>query len=117
MTTAAADNHNVPIADDRNVPLPLRGDTFLGVFEALGQDLAINPNWLRVPFAAALLWNPEVVVGIYFALAVAVALSRWLVPAKSKAAPDRVSNASPASEPSVEPQKAEAKDEELAVAA
>ena len=117
MTTAAADNYNVPTADERDVPLPLRGDTFLGVFEALGQDLGINPNWLRVPFAAALLWNPEVVVGIYFGLAVAVALSRWLVPAKSRAAPEVVNNASAASEPAGKLENTETKDEELAVAA
>lgn len=81
MSTAAAQFEN----DDSRTPLPLRGDTFLGVFEAIGQDLGINPNWLRIPFAALILWNPAVIIGLYLALGVVIAASRWLFPLKSTA--------------------------------
>jgi len=81
MPIAAAQFEN----EDRRAPLPLRSDTFLGVFEAIGQDLGINPNWLRVPFAALILWNPEVIVGLYLGLGLVVAATRWFFPAQSKA--------------------------------
>jgi phage shock protein PspC (stress-responsive transcriptional regulator) len=80
MSTAAAQFEN----DDSRTPLPLRRDTFLGVFEAIGQDLGINPNWLRIPFAALILWNPEVIIGLYLALGLVVAASRWFFPAERK---------------------------------
>jgi phage shock protein PspC (stress-responsive transcriptional regulator) len=81
MSTAAAQLQN----DDSRTPLPLRRDTFLGVFEAIGQDLGINPNWLRIPFAALILWNPEVIIGLYLALGIVVAATRWFFPAERKA--------------------------------
>jgi phage shock protein PspC (stress-responsive transcriptional regulator) len=70
--------------DQSQTPLPLRSDTFLGVFEAIGQDLGINPNWLRVPFAALILWNPAVIIGSYLALGGIVALTRWFFPRQAK---------------------------------
>jgi phage shock protein PspC (stress-responsive transcriptional regulator) len=81
MSTAAAQFQT----DDSRTPLPLRRDTFLGVFEAIGQDLGINPNWLRIPFAALILWNPEVIIGLYLALGLVVAATRWFFPAERKA--------------------------------
>jgi phage shock protein PspC (stress-responsive transcriptional regulator) len=81
MSTAAAQFQT----DDSRTPLPLRRDTFLGVFEAIGQDLGINPNWLRVPFAALILWNPEIIIGLYLALGLIVAATRWFFPAERKA--------------------------------
>lgn len=66
--------------DDREPALPLRGDTLLGVCEAVGQDLRINPAWLRVAFAALLLWNPEVVVACYLGLGIVVAVTRLAFP-------------------------------------
>ncbi len=83
MSTAAAQFEN----DDSRTPLPLRGDTFLGVFEAIGQDLRINPNWLRIPFAALILWNPEVIVASYLGLGCLVAVTRWFFPVERKAIP------------------------------
>ena len=82
MSTAAGQYEN----DDSHTPLPLRRDTFLGVFEAIGQDLGINPNWLRVPFAALILWNPEVIVGLYLALGLVVAATRWFSPPRANRA-------------------------------
>ena len=61
-------------------PLPLRGDTMLGVCEALGQDFGFHPNWLRLAFAAPVLWNPWVAFAIYLALGVVVAISRLIAP-------------------------------------
>lgn len=70
-------------------PVFVRHDTFFGVCEALGQDLGFNANYLRVAFAVAILPAPMAVIGIYLALGVLVALSRWLFPvrrAEAKAA-------------------------------
>jgi phage shock protein C len=83
MSTAAAQFES----EDRRTPLPLRADTFLGVFEAIGEDLGFNPNWLRVPFAALLLWNPEVIIAAYLGLGCLVAATRWFFPVERKAYP------------------------------
>ena len=82
-------------AAERNVPLPLRGDTLLGVCEAVGEDLGFNPTWLRLAFAVLLMWNPEVVVACYLGLGVVVALTRWFFPVRKRvtvreAAPETV---------------------------
>ncbi|MBV8685115.1 MAG: PspC domain-containing protein [Alphaproteobacteria bacterium] len=66
-------------------PLPqpsllTRHDTLLGVCEALGEDFRFNANWLRIAFAVSLLWNPAAVIGLYLALGLLVAASRWLAP-------------------------------------
>ena len=61
-------------------PLWARDHTLLGVCEALGEDFGFNPMYLRVPFAALLLWNPTVVVATYVALGALVLLTRWLAP-------------------------------------
>ncbi len=66
---------------DKNIVL-WRHDTFLGVCQAIGQDFGFNPDWLRVVFASALLFNPTLVLGIYGALAVVVLASRLLFPAR-----------------------------------
>ena len=88
MSTAATAQAQpaLPAADERDPALPFRGDTFLGVCEALGQDLGFHPNWLRIPFAALILWNPTAIVGAYLALGVVVATARWFYPAEPKAA-------------------------------
>ena len=78
MSTAAAEFQADPSSP--NVALPLRSDTFLGVCEAIGQDLGINPNWLRVAFAPFIIISPWLTIGVYVALGAVVALSRWLYP-------------------------------------
>ncbi|MEO5612449.1 MAG: PspC domain-containing protein [Sphingomicrobium sp.] len=60
--------------------LVLRHDTILGVCEGIGEDFGFNPNFLRVPFAAGVLWNPLAILVIYLVLGAAFALSRWLYP-------------------------------------
>lgn len=58
----------------------LRNDTILGVCEALGRDLGFNPNFLRVPLAAGIIFAPLTMLGIYFALGAVAFVSRTFVP-------------------------------------
>ena len=107
MTTATTDSINEAPAqaeNQRQPALPFRGDTLLGVCEAIGQDTGINPTWLRVVFATLLLWNAEFVVISYLALGVVVAVTRWAFPDRKAAAP--------AQRRAAEPAKAEATVEE-----
>jgi phage shock protein PspC (stress-responsive transcriptional regulator) len=87
MSTATAQYQNGQdlAAEQERTPLPLRSDTFLGVCEAIGQDLGINPNWIRVLFAPVILINPVAAIGAYVGLGVVVAAARWMFPAKTKA--------------------------------
>ena len=58
----------------------LRSDTFFGVCEAIGEDLRIPANLLRIAFAPLLFWNPMLAFGLYAGLGLIVAFSRWLAP-------------------------------------
>jgi len=74
-------------AQENQVALPLRSHTILGVCEAVGEDFGFNPTFLRVPFAAIVLYSPLYAVGAYFALGLVVLASRLLFPkAKSETA-------------------------------
>lgn len=98
-TAATAEVHSaLPAADQREPALPFRGDTFLGVCEATGEDLGFHPNWLRVPFAALILWNPAVIAAAYLSLGCVVAAARWLYPAQPRqsAQPPAVASANDA---------------------
>lgn len=55
-------------------------ENLLGICHAIGEDLGIDPLFLRVPLAALLLWNPLVVVGAYAALGLGVLASRLAFP-------------------------------------
>jgi phage shock protein PspC (stress-responsive transcriptional regulator) len=78
-------------------PLPLRNDTLLGVCEAIGQDFGINAVWLRLAFIAPLFFQPALTIGIYLALGLVVAASRYLFPrAVSHEAPVLVADNPPA---------------------
>ena len=73
-------------AQVKQIALPLRSHTILGVCEAIGEDFGFSPILLRVPFAAAVLWSPLYAIGAYFALGLVVLASRLLFPAaKAKA--------------------------------
>ena len=61
-------------------PLPFRGDTFLGVCEALGQDTRIPADLFRIAFAALFFWNMGLAIVVYIGLGAVIALSRWLFP-------------------------------------
>ena len=75
----AADNLS---SDERPVPLPLRNDTMLGVCAALGEDLGINANYLRVAIGSMVIFNVVWAIGLYLALGVIVGASRLLFPAR-----------------------------------
>ena len=72
-------------AQENQVALPLRSHTILGVCEAIGEDFGFNPTFLRVPFAASVLYSPMWAVIAYFALGALVLASRLLFPKKVKA--------------------------------
>jgi phage shock protein PspC (stress-responsive transcriptional regulator) len=75
-----AELHAQPASAEPYRALPLRNDTILGVCEAIGQEFGFHPNYLRVVFAAAVLWNPVVPIAIYLAIGTFVALARSLYP-------------------------------------
>jgi phage shock protein PspC (stress-responsive transcriptional regulator) len=78
---------------EKQVALPLMPHTILGACEAIGQDFGINPIFLRVPFAASVLWNPEIAIGSYLALAIVVLVSRLVFPVREERSESRVSAA------------------------
>ncbi len=57
-----------------------RPHTVLGVCEGIGEDLGFNPVILRIAFASGIFFAPMAVVGVYLALGVVVAASRWAFP-------------------------------------
>lgn len=65
---------------DNRANLFTRDDVILGVCEAVGEDLGFNPIWLRIAFAATLLWNPVAVISAYLGLGVFVLGSRLIAP-------------------------------------
>jgi phage shock protein PspC (stress-responsive transcriptional regulator) len=83
-------------AQETETALPLRSHTILGVCEAIGEDFGFNPVFLRVPFAATVLWSPVAAIGGYLALGVVVLLSRLLAPAPKVAADTAQIDAQPA---------------------
>jgi phage shock protein PspC (stress-responsive transcriptional regulator) len=103
-----------------NIALPLRGDTLLGVCEAIGEDFSFHPNILRIAFAVALLWNPAAVFCAYLALGAIVAASRLVIPdPRRMETPKRNvgETADPAEAERVQSPVESAQPEELAVAA
>jgi phage shock protein C len=56
-----------------------------GVCAAVGEDLGINPLWLRLAFAMPLIWFPVPVLSAYAFLGVAVLASRRLFPDRKPA--------------------------------
>ena len=84
-------------AQEEQVALPLRSHTIFGVCEAIGEDFGFNPVFLRVPFAASVLWSPLIAIGAYFALGALVLVSRLLFP-KAKPAAEASIEAAPANE-------------------
>ena len=68
-------------------PLPLRNDTILGVCEALGQDLGVNPTWFRLAFIAPLFFQPILTIAAYLGIGLVIAASRKIYPRIVQAAP------------------------------
>lgn len=69
-------------AQENQVALPLRSHTILGVCEAIGEDFGFNPVFLRIPFAAIVLYSPTLAIGAYLALGIIVLASRLVFPAR-----------------------------------
>ena len=67
-------------AQENQVALPLRSHTILGVCEAIGEDFGFNPIFLRIPFAASVLYSPTLSIGVYLALGTLVLASRYFFP-------------------------------------
>lgn len=65
---------------ENQVALPLRSHTILGVCEGIGEDFGFNPTFLRVPFAAVVLYSPMIAIGAYLALGLVVLASRLVFP-------------------------------------
>ncbi|UUR09112.1 PspC domain-containing protein [Sphingomonas glaciei] len=72
----------IPSRDYFRNNVAFRNDTILGVCEALGHDLGFNPNFLRVPLGAGIIFAPVAMLGIYVALGVIVFVSRTFFPDK-----------------------------------
>lgn len=70
----------LPNADYFRNNVAFRNDTLLGVCEALGHDLGFNPNFLRVPLSAGIIFAPLMMVGIYLGLGALVFASRTFFP-------------------------------------
>jgi phage shock protein PspC (stress-responsive transcriptional regulator) len=87
------------------VALPLRAHTILGVCEAIGEDFGFNPTYLRVPFAAIVLYSPMVAIYAYLALGVVVLASRLLAPKRKVETVVRVE--APAAKPTVDHERIE----------
>lgn len=66
--------------------LVARNDTLLGVCEAIGEDLGVNPTWLRVAFATLVFFNLTAAVALYLAAGAIVLASRLLFKAPRKVA-------------------------------
>ena len=63
-----------------------RDDTFLGVCEGVGEDLGVDPLWLRLALTLALFVSPTAAIGGYLAAGVIVLASRLLFPTPKPAA-------------------------------
>ena len=93
-------------AHENQAALPFRSHTILGVCEAIGEDFGFNPVFLRIPFAATVLFNPMMSVAAYLALGLLILASRLLFPNRKPETPEAVASAHPvpAANSEVEPQ-------------
>ena len=89
--------------DDSRTNLILRDDTFLGICAAIGEDFGFDANWLRVPLALGLLWNPAAMFVLYFGAGVIVLFSRLIAPNPRRAA-EPAEPAAPAEAPAAQPE-------------
>jgi phage shock protein PspC (stress-responsive transcriptional regulator) len=85
-------------AQENQVALPLRSHTILGVCEAIGEDFGFNPTYLRIPFAASVLYSPIWAIGTYLALGMVVLASRLIFPRPKSPEPLKRSDVNPANE-------------------
>ncbi len=86
----------IPSRDYFRNNVAFRNDTLLGVCESLGHDLGFNPNFLRVPLGAGIIFAPLLMVGIYLALGAVVFVSRTFFPDKVRQVAQPAVSAEPA---------------------
>lgn len=74
-----------------------RRDTLFGACQGVGDDLGINPLWLRLPLAATILYSPTLAFGLYALLCVGVFATRMIWPVKTATVqpPAAVADAAP----------------------
>ena len=75
------------------VALPLRSHTILGVCEAIGEEFGFNPVYLRVLFAASVIYSPTMAIAAYLLLGLGVMAARLLVPNLGRAKDARTEEA------------------------
>jgi phage shock protein C len=94
---------------DRQPNLFTREDTMFGVCQGLGEDLGLNPLWLRLALTGFLFLNPVAAIGTYLAAGAIVFGSRWLFPGARFAPAAPAETAEPAAaEEMAEPELAQA---------
>ena len=71
-------------------------DSLFGICQAAGEDLHINPFFLRVGLISVLFFNPLLMLGAYLGLGVVVGASRVLFPKPQSEAQVEVSLERPA---------------------
>jgi phage shock protein C len=62
-------------------------DNLFGICNAVGEDLGVNPLWLRLVFASTFIFDPVVVISSYFALGAFILLARLVFPRPRTARP------------------------------
>ena len=67
-------------ADENQADFADGPDMIFGVFQSVGEDLGVDPFYLRVAFLVGLFFSPLAVIAAYVALGAVVALSHWLFP-------------------------------------
>lgn len=55
-------------------------DNLFGICNAVGEDLGVNPLWLRLVFASAFIFDPALVIASYFALGAFILVARLVFP-------------------------------------
>lgn len=94
-----------------------RPDTLLGICEAIGGDLGINPIWLRVSLAMLVFFNLGAAVAIYLAAGAVVLASRLIYRSPRKLMPQSATEAAPAEQAAPVPALAHAENDDLVMAA
>lgn len=80
-------------------------ENLFGVCAAIGEDLGINPLWLRIALGVSVLFNPIAAAVVYAWMALAVLASRALFPKRRKARPAALAAVTPLPKPAAaEPQ-------------
>jgi phage shock protein C len=59
-------------------------DNLFGICNAVGEDLGVNPLWLRLVFASTFIFAPVAVIASYFALGGFILFARLVFPKPRK---------------------------------